>query len=230
MIRKIYLEIVFLLVCCLCLLQRASAKSYKAIESVQVMAEQDVDAKLLGTLKKGTIIDVTPMNDRWGKVTFKGKTGYVTNQYFDDVPSAEIDESTAVEPDATAKKELSDNDKKLLAFIVGVIVFLIVIKRVLHYRSSMSDRRRAADFEEEKKFQPKFWYQCKHCWVTVRRESAPISEGCFNAPDHDWFELAEFGKTRYLCKKCSTLLNVRTEPAMAHCKGGEMHVWEKLQQ
>jgi hypothetical protein len=229
MIKKVRLEIVSLLVCCLCCLHGAYAKSYKAIESVQVMAEQDADAKLLGTLKKGTVIDVTPIDDHWGKVTFKGKTGYVTNEYFDDVPNSEMDESTGVGPATTEKRELSEHDKKLLAFVIGFIVLLIVIKRVLHYRSSMSDRRKAADFEEEKKYQPKFWYQCKHCWVTVRRESAPISQGCFNAPDHDWFELAEYGKTRYLCKKCSTLLNVRAEPAIAPCKGGEMHVWKKLQ-
>ena len=227
MIKNIRLKVVLLLVCISSVLG-VYAKSFVAIEDVKVRAGKDSKSASLGKLKKGTIIDVEPIDDTWGKVTYKGKTGYVTSEYFDEPPPSEnAAQSSAVPP--AGKKELSENDKKLMMFIGGVIVFLIVIKRVLHYRSEITDRRKkAAEYEKETAYQPKFWYQCKHCWVTVRRESAPNSEGCFNAPDHHWFELAEYGKTRYLCKKCSTVLNVRSEPATADCKGGEMHFWEKL--
>jgi uncharacterized protein YgiM (DUF1202 family) len=219
-----YFTITFLLLAAVCPFH-VNAKMCVAIEKVVVHSAEGDDQKAIGAIKKGTVIDVTPISDHWGTISYHGKTGYVSNEFLDDAPSSE----TPPPAPTAEKKGLSLNEKKQIAFVIGFIIFLFILKRVYNWRTALTDKRRkAADHEEEMKYVPKYWYQCRHCQVAVRRESEPNSMGCFNAPDHNWTEIAEYGKQRYFCTKCQLAINTKGVPIGADCPQGDGHAWELL--
>jgi len=125
---------------------------------------------------------------------------------------------------------LSKSDTNIILFIVGVLIFLYLIKRLLQWRSGLSNRNAVSKkvSGEEAIYRPKYWFQCKHCKVTVRRESIPNSEGCFKGPDHYWTELAEVGNDKYLCRSCSTLIETKNIPVTLDCPDAPEHTWIKL--
>lgn len=118
-----------------------------------------------------------------------------------------------------------------ILFVIGLIVFLIVVRRLYDARNKSSADKAAAKAGSIKKdniYEPRFWYQCKNCKVTIRKDSMPNSADCFQAPDHIWTELAEVGTIKYLCKNCSTLIETRTVPVNQNCPEAAEHNWERL--
>jgi len=115
-------------------------------------------------------------------------------------------------------------------FIVGIIVFVIVVRKLYDLRNkkgSVSNETKSVQ-NKDNIYEPRFWYQCKNCKVTIRKDSPPKNADCFKAVDHIWTQLAEVGRTKYLCKSCNTLIEARTVPVSENCPDAPMHNWERL--
>ena len=56
-------------------------KTVYTTADLNVRATPDKAGKKLGVLKKGTAVETTGMKDGWYKITYKGKTGYISGKY-----------------------------------------------------------------------------------------------------------------------------------------------------
>ena len=73
-----------------------------------------------------------------------------------------------------------------------------------------------------------YWYQCKHCSTTIKKESQPNTSNCPKKPFHLWTRLAEVGEINYQCKKCGTTIQAKSTPTTSNCPSAAFHQWTKL--
>lgn len=116
----------------------------------------------------------------------------------------------------------------LVLFVGGFILFLYIIRRLYEVRLRMSNKAAGIGVRKEDVYVPRHWYQCKHCGLTIRKESPPKSTECSKAVSHLWTQLGEVGTKKYLCKNCNTLVDTRTEPVLENCMQADTHNWEQL--
>ena len=119
----------------------------------------------------------------------------------------------------------------MVLLILGVIVFIVVVRRL--YAIRLGKHKAAAEVKKapgkkDNIYEPRYWYQCRNCRLTIRKDSPPNKADCFQAVDHKWTQLAEVGTKKYLCKKCNTLIATRTVPVNDNCPEGDEHNWELL--
>ncbi len=137
----------------------------------------------------------------------------------------------AQEEPAPSPEAKSNVDMGAILFVVGLIVFIIVIRKIYEAKAQKAyDKEVQAnkDAKKEDFNNPKYWYQCKNCKVTIRKTIPPNSADCFRAVDHSWTQIAEVGTQKYLCRNCSTLVETKAMPVMENCPDAELHNWEKL--
>ena len=73
-----------------------------------------------------------------------------------------------------------------------------------------------------------YWYQCRHCGTTIRKDSSPNSNGCPDSSSHAWSNLGTVGDSNYQCKKCGTTVQTRSTPNASGCPEASSHSWSKL--
>ncbi|MCD6013260.1 MAG: hypothetical protein K0Q79_3122 [Flavipsychrobacter sp.] len=137
----------------------------------------------------------------------------------------------ALAQDEPVAEQKSGVDIGAILFVVGLIVFIIVVRKIYE-----SKNRKAYEKEQEEKRNavredfnnPKYWYQCKNCKVTIRKTIPPNAADCFKAVDHLWTQIAEVGNTKYLCRNCNTLVETKAEPVAENCPDAAIHDWERL--
>lgn len=97
------------------------AVQYKitADPSLRIRQGRGTNTKQLGTIPKGKTVSVTDIQSNWGKVTYNGKTGYVSMQYVQKVSTAksvapivdENDSTTVTAEDRLGKVEVYGFDE-----------------------------------------------------------------------------------------------------------------------
>lgn len=148
-------------------------------------------------------------------LSFFGRIGYAADE---------------VKDTSEQKDLLSGVNVQLILFLVGMVLFVILVRKLYEIRDGHSRRKKQPAGGEVKNtgYVPKYWFQCKNCRLTIRKETVPKTAECYNAIDHNWTQLGEVGTTKYLCKNCNTLVNTKTEPVVENCPQSEVHKWEKL--
>ena len=73
-----------------------------------------------------------------------------------------------------------------------------------------------------------YTYQCKHCSITVKKDTTPTTANCSVKTSHSWTKLAETGDNTYSCKKCGTVIEAKATPTTANCPNATSHSWTKL--
>ena len=73
-----------------------------------------------------------------------------------------------------------------------------------------------------------YTFQCKHCSITVKKDTTPNVSGCSAKPAHAWTKLAEVGDNTYSCKKCGTVITAKAAPTVSNCPSAPAHAWTKL--
>ena len=58
-----------------------TTKTVYTTGDLYVRAKPNKNSEKLGVLKKGTAVETTGMKDGWYKITYKGKTGYISGKY-----------------------------------------------------------------------------------------------------------------------------------------------------
>jgi hypothetical protein len=119
----------------------------------------------------------------------------------------------------------------MVLLILGFIVFIAVVRRLFAIRlgkHKAADEVKKAPGKKDNIYEPRYWYQCRNCRLTIRKDSPPNTADCFKAVDHRWTQLAEVGQKKYLCKKCNTLIATRAVPVNDNCPEGDEHNWEML--
>lgn len=137
----------------------------------------------------------------------------------------------AQEEQAPPAEGKSNVDMGAILFVVGLVIFVIIIRKIYEARAKREYEKELQAKKDQKKEDfnnPKFWYQCKNCKVTIRKTLPPNSADCFKAVDHNWTQIAEVGNQKYLCRNCSTLVETKAMPVIENCPDADMHDWEKL--
>lgn len=73
-----------------------------------------------------------------------------------------------------------------------------------------------------------YWYQCKNCGTTIKKDSQPNDNNCPKKPFHKWTKLAEVGDVNYQCKNCGTTIQAKSSPSTSNCPNASFHKWTKL--
>jgi rubrerythrin len=76
------------------------------------------------------------------------------------------------------------------------------------------------------------FYQCRHCAITIKKDSTPSTSGC-SAPKqsfHSWTKLGEIGENNYSCKKCGKVVQTKSTPTTSNCPdpNSNFHSWTKI--
>ncbi len=118
----------------------------------------------------------------------------------------------------------------LVLLVAGLIIFIVIV-RLLYTKRLKGGKPNEATKKAGKKdniYEPRYWYQCKNCKLTIRKDSPPNTADCFKGIDHFWTQLGEVGTNKYLCKNCNTLIETKTVPVNENCPDAEEHNWELL--
>lgn len=68
----------------------SSSSSYKTTDNLRIRSGRGTNYKTLTTIPKGTTVTVSDIKDNWGKVTYKGHTGYSSMKYMTKVSGKAI--------------------------------------------------------------------------------------------------------------------------------------------
>jgi hypothetical protein len=133
--------------------------------------------------------------------------------------------------DVAMPKELSKwVNPTTIAVVVGGIVLLVIGRKIVESRkkSQNINVQQNKHLHKDDILNPRFWYQCKKCKVTIKKDSPPNTADCFKAVDHLWTQLGEVGPNKYFCRNCSTLVETKAVPAIENCPDFQLHDWELL--
>lgn len=120
---------------------------------------------------------------------------------------------------------------KTVLFALGFILFLVIVRKLYAARNKYQRGNPPKKVvRKDDIYNPRFWYQCRNCRATVRKDSMPGTADCFQATDHLWTQLAEVGTNEYLCRRCGTAINAKFTPVSENCPDAPAHDWELLKQ
>lgn len=73
-----------------------------------------------------------------------------------------------------------------------------------------------------------YWFQCKNCTTTIKKDSSPSTSNCSKSSFHSWTKLGELGDINYNCKHCGTTVQTKSSPSTSGCPSSSFHSWTKL--
>ena len=203
----------------------ASARtSYITTRDVKVRAAKGIHAKVLGTIKIRTTVEVTEVDDVWWKIVYKDQDGYVQGKYLKEAPENI--------PAPTPSVTLDPSNIHVTQVGIGIGCVLAVIVTVRQTRNYFVRKKERLAYRppEPKVARITHWYQCKHCSASIKKDTEPNIAGCSQSLRHLWIKLGEIGDLKYICKKCSTIITVNAEPEATECPNanGDTHHWKKI--
>ena len=202
------------------------AKYYIATKDLKVRATKDSHAKVLGTVKKRSTVDVTEIDDVWWRITYNDQDGYVQGKYLKEAPE-NLSPSGQATADETQGLPFGLSTTSLAIIIGSVLAIIVTIRQIRNYIARK--KARAAYRPPAEKIQRiTHWYQCKHCSAAIKKDSEPGIAGCSQALRHLWINLGPIGNLKYICKNCSTIVTVIEEPKTEGCPNAEDHIWKKI--
>lgn len=83
----------------------SGSSSYKTTDNLRIRKGRGTNYATLTTIPKGTTVTVSDIKDNWGKVTYKGKTGYSSMKYMTKVSSKMVEMPRADEVTNTETAE-----------------------------------------------------------------------------------------------------------------------------
>jgi hypothetical protein len=188
------------------------AEPYIVKSDTKVWAANDMHAKVLGSIKMNSTVEVQEEDKGWYKITYNGGDGYVPEKYLKETIS---------------QPEEDSGESNTIYIFGGCALALIVIVAGAWYRYAPKKKGKKRNLV----ITPQLiahWYQCRHCSVYIQKTSEASITGCEKAHAHHWIKLGEVGEHKYICKKCSTIINVVSEPVIDGCKDGGQHHWKKV--
>jgi len=199
-----------------------SAKLFVSTEDIKVRKSKGARVGSLGVIKKGTIIDVTELDEQWGVVEFGEKQGYIKTKNL---------RAAAAPPTSSAPPPLEPDNSpgpvSILVFVAITLIVVFLIKKLATANkfSTLKHLRSKKPGQGEGSDSTMYWYQCKYCAAVVKKTDAPSDSGCLRSKHHLWVWLGEVGPDKYFCKNCQTTVQTKGTPNPAGCPKGEFHMW-----
>ena len=109
------------------------------------------------------------------------------------------------------------NNLGAVLLVIGLIVFLVIARKMVDKRNKKDGgggKSKPGAVVKENIYEPKYWYQCKNCRVTIRKDTMPNSADCFQAPDHHWTEMLRVD-TDAVFAASSDLISLRAGDALS---------------
>lgn len=214
-----------LLFVCLLMVTTIDAKRYITTEDTKVREGKGSKYGILGTIKKGVIVNTDDTVGKWRKLIDQDEVGYVSEKFLAEPPA---DEAPVMHGELSLNDKVADFvNRHTIPILVGVVVLLIILRRTAQTIALKKQANSAAHYEEKHKSLIKYWYQCKHCAASIKKDSEPSSNGCSRSLHHSWTQLAEVGQHKYHCKNCGVTIHAKTDPTDHGCPQSALHRWEK---
>ena len=113
---------------------KPTTKTVYTTGDLYVRAKPTKNSEKLGVLKKGTAVETTGTKNGWYKITYKGKTGYISAKYTTEVkpgtekPTTPATKTVYTTSDLNVRAEPNKNAKKLGVLKKGTEVKTITLK------------------------------------------------------------------------------------------------------
>ena len=199
-----------------------SAKIYTATRELKIRSAKNTSSAVIGTIDSNATVEVSQTDDIWWTVQFDEKEGYVLGKYL-----KEVAESATIATDDTPSDLPSITGRQKIIGAGILVVLLIVItqvKKFLYQRKARNSKNQLIQKDPTELY----WHQCLNCHSLVKKNVAPNTNGCFMATQHEWMNLGETGKLKFICTNCSTTLMVKSDPATGGCPKAEAHQWKQF--
>ena len=206
------------------------AKTFTVREDIRIRKGAGTNYEEIGKIEKGTSVDITDVEDNWGKVDYHGIKGYVSTKFLDEAEAA------------PAKGET--NWLMILGLVaIGAAGMFFFLRRAIVAKSLAANAKLLAAKKDELLNHVHVpsdglcWYGCGYCGETAKSVATPDDSGCkgekskgIKSTHHLWYKLAALGETHYQCDTCGMLINAHHKPAAQGCYRdvGKMHKWEKM--